>query len=164
MNKKLLLLISMVLLTVGAVHATDSTKLYDPYANVAKDVAAALVKAKKEKKHVLLQIGGNWCVWCYKFNAFVMTDSSLKHLVENNYVVYHLNYSKENKNLDYMKKLGFPQRFGFPVLVVLDADGNRLHTQNSAYLEKDRGYDYDKVKSFFADWAPAALLESRYKE
>ena len=149
---------------IVSAHAGDSTKLYDPYANVAKDVAQALAKAKKERKHVILQIGGNWCVWCYRYNAFVMTDSALKHLVENNYVVYHLNYSKENKNLDYLKKLGYPQRFGFPVFVVLDADGNRLHTQNSAYLEKDRSYDYDKVKSFYIDWAPAALLDSKYKE
>src|SRR5689334_6956205 len=145
-------------------RAADTTKLYNPKANAEKDIAAAIVQAKKEGKHVILQIGGNWCVWCYRFNSFVMTDSSLKHLVENNYIVYHLNYSKENKNLDYLKKLGYPQRFGFPVLVVLDADGNRLHTQNSAYLEKDRGYDYDKVRSFFADWAPAAFIESRYKE
>lgn len=158
------MLMAMGMLASVSSYANDSTKLYDPKANVAKDVAEALAKAKKEKKHVLLQIGGNWCVWCYRFNSFVMTDSSLMHLVENNYVVYHLNYSKENKNLDYLKKLGFPQRFGFPVLVVLDADGNRLHTQNSGYLEKGNGYDVEKVKSFFADWAPAAFDANKYKE
>jgi len=150
--------------TYASVHANDSTKLYNPAANVSKDVAAALAKAKKGKKHVLLQIGGNWCVWCYRFNNFVQSDTALKRLVEENYVVYHLNYSKENKNLDYLKKLGYPQRFGFPVLVILDANGNRLHTQNSGYLEKDKGYDEEKVKSFFADWAPSALDESKYKE
>lgn len=151
------------LFTLSA-QANDSTRLYDPHANVEKDVQAALIKAKKEGKHVLLQVGGNWCVWCYKFNAFVQLDSSLKRAMENNYVVYHLNYSKENKNLDYLKKLGYPQRFGFPVMVILDADGNRLHTQNSALLEKGNGYDHDKVKSFFEDWAPSALNGNLYKE
>ncbi|MBD0276438.1 MAG: thioredoxin family protein [Bacteroidota bacterium] len=144
--------------------ANDTTKLYDPYANVAADVQKALAKAKKEQKHVLLQIGGNWCVWCYRFNAFVQLDSSLKKLLDNNYVVYHLNYSKENKNLDYLKKLGFPQRFGFPVLVVLDANGNRLHTQDSSLLEKGNGYDAGKVKSFLINWSPSALNEIFYKE
>ncbi|HEV7621048.1 MAG TPA: thioredoxin family protein [Flavisolibacter sp.] len=145
-------------------HAGDTTKLYDPTANVQKDLIKILAKAKKEKKHVLLQIGGNWCVWCYRFNSFVLTDTSLKHLLENNYVLYHLNYSKENKNLDYLKKLDFPQRFGFPVLVVLDADGNRLHTQDSSLLEKGNGYDQEKVKGFFINWAPSALNEVYYKE
>src|SRR5206468_5606885 len=117
-------------------RASDSSYLYKPYANVEQDVAAALVKAKKENKHVLLQIGGNWCVWCYRFNSFVQLDTSLKNILDKNYVLYHLNYSKENKNLDYLKKLGFPQRFGFPVLVVLDANGKQLHTQDSSLLEK----------------------------
>ncbi|HWJ26638.1 MAG TPA: thioredoxin family protein [Flavisolibacter sp.] len=143
--------------------AGDSTHLYDPNANVQKDVAAALAKAKKEKKHVLLQIGGNWCVWCYRFNSFMEMDPTLKKILDNNYVVYHLNYSPENKNLDYLKKLGFPQRFGFPVLVVLDADGNRLHTQDSSLLDKGYGYDKDKVKNFLMNWAPAALDEVFYR-
>ena len=158
-----ILFILFLLVSLNA-SANDTTKLYNPYSNVEKDVAAALVKAKKEKKHVLLQIGGNWCVWCYRFNSFVLTDSTLKHLLENNYILYHLNYSKENKNEAYMKKLGFPQRFGFPVLVILDAEGNRIHTQDSSLLEKGNGYDKDKVKSFLMNWSPAMLDERMYRE
>lgn len=154
----------LFLFVVFNATANDSTRLYNPKADVAKDVAQLLVKAKKEKKHVLLQIGGNWCVWCYRFNSFVQTDSTLKKLVSNNYVVYHLNYSPENKNLEYLKKLGYPQRFGFPVLVVLDADGARLHTQDGALLEKGNGYDSEKVKGFLKSWSPAALDALLYKE
>ena len=145
-------------------YSNDSTKLYNPAANVVKDVAAALSKAKKEKKNVLLQIGGNWCVWCYRLNSFIQTDSILKKLVSDNYVLYHLNHSKENKNLSYLKKLGYPQRFGFPVLIVLDADGRQLHTQDSALLEKGNGYDEEKVKSFLRNWAAGAFDEMHYKE
>jgi len=145
-------------------HAGDSTKLYNPSANVSKDVEQALAKARKEKKNVLLQVGGNWCVWCYRLNSFIQTDSLLKRLLNDNYVLYHLNYSKENKNLDYLKKLGYPQRFGFPVLIVLDANGKQLHTQDSALLEKGNGYDEEKVKSFLKNWAPGAFDEMLYKE
>jgi thioredoxin-related protein len=143
--------------------AADSTRLYNPYANVQKDMEVVLAKAKKEKKHVLIQIGGNWCVWCYRFNSFVLTDSTLRSLVEQNYIVYHLNYSPENKNLEYLKKLGYPQRFGFPVLVILDAEGNRLHTQDGTLLEKGNGYDKEKVRSFFINWSPSALDPVFYK-
>ena len=41
-----------------------------------------------------------------------------------------INYSKENKNPETMALLEYPQRFGFPVLVVLDAAG-----KPSAYAE-----------------------------
>lgn len=136
---------------------TTRTRLYNPAANVAKDIDALLVQAKKENKHLLIQVGGNWCVWCYKLNSFVNSDSSITNLIKANYVVYHLNYSKENKNLDYLQKLENPQRFGFPVLVVLNKDGRRLHTQDSALLEKGNGYDADKIKNFLAQWSPAAL-------
>jgi thiol:disulfide interchange protein len=162
--KSIRLLFAALLFFSLQTSANDSTQLYNPAANAAKDVQQALMKAKKENKHVLIQIGGNWCIWCYRFNSFVQLDTALKNIMENNYVVYHLNYSPENKNLDYLKKLGYPQRFGFPVMVVLDADGNRLHTQDSALLEKGNGYDTDKVKSFFANWAPVAFNPAHYKE
>jgi thiol:disulfide interchange protein len=158
----LVFLLALQSLWVGA---NDSTKLYNPYADVAKDIAQALIEAKKEKKQVLLQIGGNWCVMCYRFNSVVKTNSVLTQLMESNYVVYHLNYSKENKNLTYLKKLGYPQRFGFPVLVVLDgATGAVLHTQDAGLLQKGNGYDADRIKSFLKNWAPGAFDEALYKE
>ena len=153
-----------VLLISMQSFAGDTTKLYNPRADVKKDVAAALAKAKREGKHVMLQVGGNWCVWCYRYDGFVKADTALRRITEENYVVYHLNYSPENKNLAYLKTLGFPQRFGFPVFVVLDAKGNRLHTQDSGLLEKEKSYDADKVKTFLQAWSPAALNASLYKE
>jgi hypothetical protein len=77
-------------------------------------------------------------------------------------VVVPVNYSKENKNEKVLEKLGFPQRFGFPVFVILDAKGNRIHTQNSAYLEADGGYNKEKVLGFFKQWSPAALDPKTY--
>jgi thioredoxin-related protein len=144
--------------------ANDSTRLYNPRANAAQVVEKLLARAKKEKKQVLLQIGGNWCVACYQLNSFMQRDSTLKNLLNNNYLLYHLNYSPENKNSEYLKKLGFPQRFGFPVLVVLDTAGNRLHTQDVVLLEKGNGYDKEKIKSFLVQWSTSALDEVFYKE
>jgi thioredoxin-related protein len=158
-----IIIIFFILFSVKS-YANDTTHLYDPYANVSKDLATAIAKAKKDKKHVMVVIGGNWCVWCYRFNSFVEMDKDLKNIQDNNYVVYHMNYSKENKNLNYMEKLGYPQRFGFPVMVILDADGNRIHTQDSGYLEKGNGYDKDKVKLFLQQWSPSALNPVYYKE
>lgn len=144
--------------------ASDSTKLYNPAAEARKELASAVAKAKKEGKHVLIQVGGNWCIWCYRFHDFVAKDTALSRIENEGFVVYHLNYSKENKNLDVLKSLGFPQRFGFPVFVVLDGDGKPLHTQDSSLLEEGKGYNAAKVKSFFQAWSPAALDEKKYRE
>jgi thioredoxin-related protein len=162
-NKMKFIFILFFFLSITA-FGNDSTKLYNPRANVEKDVAAALQKAKLEKKHVLLQIGGNWCVMCYRFNSFIFLDTAIKKLVVKNYVLYHLNYSNENKNLAYLKKLNFPQKFGFPVLVVLNADGELIHTQDSTLLQKGNGYDTEKVKDFLRNWSPTPIMEMFYKD
>ena len=157
-------IVSLVLLVSMQGIAGDSTKLYNPAADVKKDVATAIAKAKKEGKHVMLQVGGNWCVWCSRYDGFVKGDTALNRITNENYVVYHLNYSPENKNLAFLKTLGFPQRFGFPVFVVLDNNGQRLHTQDSGLLEKEKSYDPAKVKTFLQAWSPNALDENNYKE
>ena len=136
--------------------ANDSTRLYNPRANAEKDVTLLLEKAKRENKRLLLQIGGNWCLMCYRLNAFIQTDSTLKNLVAENFISYHLNYSPENKNSAYLAKLGNPQRYGFPVLVVLSADGKPLHTQNMSLMLKGNGYDYNKLKTFLQHWRSEA--------
>src|ERR1700754_2112229 len=131
----LLCLLFTALQTKAQEPARDLEHIYTPTADAVKDLAAAKQKALAEHKHVLIQIGGNWCIWCKRFTKFTHDDAELRASLEKNYVVYHLNYSKENKNLPVLQSLGYPQRFGFPVLVVLDAQGNRLHTQNSGLLE-----------------------------
>lgn len=158
--------IAAFLLLSVAGFSQDMTKfkLYKPEENAEKGIKEAVKKAKDENKHVMIQIGGNWCIWCARFNQFVTDDKSLDSLVNANYVVYHLNYSKENKNESLLEKYEFPQRFGFPVFLVLDGKGDLLHTQNSAYLEAGKGYDKEKVSGFFTDWSKKALDPSQYKE
>ena len=104
-------LFSLVLFVSLKSFAGDTTKLYNPAANVKKDVAAAVAKAKKEGKHVMLQVGGNWCIWCARFHEFVTKDAQLDSLMNANYVVYHLNYSKENYNAKLLTKYHFIFKF-----------------------------------------------------
>jgi thioredoxin-related protein len=162
---KKLAIVFVLLITVFASKATttDTTHLYDPKANAEADIAKAIAQAKKENKHVFIQAGGNWCIWCLRFNNFINSTPTLDSMVKADYVVYHLNYSKENKNEAVMAKYGFPQRFGFPVFIILDGDGNRIHTQNSAYLEQNNWYSKEKVTEFLRNWRPAALNPANYK-
>jgi thioredoxin-related protein len=150
----------------GTIFSQDLSKfnLYRPNENASQAITEAVKKAKAQKKHVFIQIGGNWCIWCARFNDVVTKDASIDSLISDNYVVYHLNYSKENKNEKLLAAYSYPQRFGFPVFLVLDGNGKLLHTQNSGYLEKDKGYDREKIIGFFKDWSPAALESNQYKE
>lgn len=161
MKKGIFSLIFLAGFFVTAV-ASDTTLLYNPKANASVDIATAVALAKNGNKHVLIQAGGNWCVWCLRFNQFSTSDSQIDSLTKANYVVYHLNYSTENKNEATFAKLGYPQRFGFPVFIVLDQKGSVIHIQNSAYLELGKSYDKEKVMEFLKQWSVAALDPKNY--
>lgn len=144
--------------------AQDDSKIYNPKANAASDIATAVTMADSLGKNVLLQIGGNWCPWCIKFNKFCKTDSVIDTLIQNNFIVVHVNYSIENKNLEILKSYGYPQRFGFPVFVILDNKGNRLHTQDSGLLELGKSYDRNKIITFLTNWTLRALKPENYEK
>lgn len=157
MKKTYLIILLSLISASSIISQTEKTKLYHPEADAKVDIASAVSKANTEGKHVLLQIGGNWCSWCITFDKKVKETESLKTLLNENYIAYHLNYSQENLNEDILAELGYPQRFGFPVFVVLDGNGKRLHTQNSSYLEEGKGHSEKKIAEFFKQWRPKAI-------
>ncbi|HKG08339.1 MAG TPA: thioredoxin family protein [Pedobacter sp.] len=172
MNK--LLIIALLALSVPAFAQNKETvKIYNPQADAHADIDAAVAKAKKAGKHVFIQIGGNWCTWCVAFHRMVDNTSELKQLLNDNYETVLVNYSPENKNEPVLASLGYPQRFGFPVFLILDGNGKLLHTQNSAYLEtpdvdektgkKKTGHDVKVVSNFLQGWTAKALDPSSYK-
>ncbi len=134
-------------------------KIYNPDLDVNKQFEEAMEKAKSQNKHIMLQIGGNWCAWCIRYHRFIKNEVELDSMLNADYVVVLINYSPryKDKNKEFFKKLGSPLRFGFPVFVVTDSEGKRLHTQNSWYLEKDSSFDKGKVKAFFRNWTVKAV-------
>lgn len=138
-------------------------KLYNPSANAKQDIALAVKKANEEGKHVLIQFGGNWCGWCILFHDKVEANDTLKTAMDESYVTVLVNWSIENKNEEVFEMYDHPERFGFPVFIVLDGNGKRLHTQNSAYLEEGAGHSTRKVLEFFRHWSPAALDPKNFK-
>ncbi|HET8573573.1 MAG TPA: thioredoxin family protein [Edaphocola sp.] len=136
---------------------TGSKPFYNPKADARADIKNATAQAEKEHKNVMLQIGGNWCIWCTRFHNLIETNDSLNKLMSENYVYLPVNYDQNNKNSPLWAELGFPQRFGFPVFVILDKEGKIIHIQNSAYLEEGKGHSPGKVAQFLKNWSPAAV-------
>ncbi|MFT4017032.1 MAG: thioredoxin family protein [Agriterribacter sp.] len=161
--------IFMLCLTIffsGTLYAQNNAAkplLYHPEENATASIENAVKKANAENKQVFIQAGGNWCSWCIEFNRFTHADPQIDSLLKADYIVYHLNYSKENKNEKIFAQYQFPQRFGFPVFLILNDKGELIHTQNSAYLEAGKSYDKDKVLAFLKDWNRTALNADTYK-
>ena len=157
----MIIFLSVVLVT--AAQDMEKFRLYKPGENATPELEKAIRLADSLGKHVFVQIGGNWCVWCARFHEYINMDRQIDSAMKANYIVYHLNYSSENRNTAIMTRLGFPQRFGFPVFVILNRKGEKLHIQNSAYLEQGRSYNKSKLMEFLDQWSPAAVDPARYK-
>ncbi|MBC6108821.1 thioredoxin family protein [Pedobacter fastidiosus] len=172
--KKILILLTAVLISTTAFSQAkkEAVHIYNPQANAKADLASAVTKASKENKNVLVQVGGNWCSWCIAFHNLVDSTATLKQYINDNFETVLVNYSPENKNEAVLADLGFPQRFGFPVFLVLDGKGNVLHIENSAYLETEEvasngkrkvGHDVKKITSFLKGWTVTAVNPETYK-
>jgi thioredoxin-related protein len=162
---KSIYILTVLLVLSFTARSQQKVEIYNPDADAAADIAKATTQAAEQGKHVFLQIGGNWCPWCIRFHKFVHEDAQLDSILNANYVVVKVNYSKEKPNNKVLSSLGYPQRFGFPVFVILDGKGKLLHIQDSGLLEEGKGYSPDKVRSLFLMWSAESirLAAEKYK-
>jgi thiol:disulfide interchange protein len=133
--------------------------IYDVKANGTEQIEKALMQARKERKNVLLQFGANWCGWCHKLHGLFASDKAIAAELKKNYVVVLIDVDK-NHNADVVKKYDNPVRFGLPVIVVLDAQGKPLTTQDTAKLEVGDHHDPGKVMDFLRQWTPKPKTEA----
>ena len=130
-------------------------RVYDENADARQQIAAALAKAKKENRRVLLQWGGNWCTWCIKLDELCRTNPALKKKLQYEYDVVHIDAGRDGKNLDLAKSYGANcDKEGYPYLTILDADGKPLVNTGTPVFEVDgqsvaAGHDAAKLLEFF---------------
>ncbi len=158
MKIKTLILFLLMLVPVSySLNQTDSSEYipvekFDPARDPEKDLLDAVKEAKRTNKRILLDIGGDWCIWCHYLDKFFEENKDVSEFMHKNYVVVKVNYSKENENKEFFAK--FPEVDGYPHFFVLDKNGKLLHSQSTGELEKGRGHDREKVFSFLKKWAP----------
>ena len=146
---------------------TALKKVYNEDINPIEQIDQALVKAKSESKFVVCQVGGNWCPWCLRFADFITNDTTISKVIDESFVYIHVNYDpRKSEGEDkvqlakkMLERLNNPERFGFPVFVVLDDEGRVLHIQDSSFLEEGKSYNQEKVLRFFKNWTPKAVKQ-----
>jgi|SRR5579859_1231969 len=150
----LLVLVSPALLEAEqkAADLQPQREKFDPTRDPAKDVAAAVEAASKSSQRILLDVGGEWCPWCRKLDAFFEDNKDVAEFLHKNFVVVKVNFSQENRNEKFLSQ--YPTIKGYPHLFVLDTNGKFLHSQSTGELENGDHHDHDKVFAFLKKWAP----------
>ena len=145
----------LFLLSAGFIYAQSTVDKpapkFDPKANPTLDLKKAIKQAKKENKRIILDVGGEWCIWCHRIDEFIAQNEDIYKFMHNNFVVLKINYSKENKNEKFLS--GYPQIEGYPHFFVLEKNGKLLHSQNTGLLENGKSYDAEKMMEFLKEWS-----------
>lgn len=144
------LLISSVMFSQSSTAKFPSS--FDPSRDAEKDFKMALEDAKSSGKRILLDVGGSWCSWCKRLDAFIEENKEIKDLMTSGFITLKINFSPDNKNEAFLSK--FPKVEGYPHLFVVENDGKLLHSQNTGELEKDLSYSKEKMLVFLKKWAP----------
>ena len=125
---------------------------FDPNRNAAKDVKDAVSEAQRVNKRIILDVGGDWCIWCYRIDNFIESHNEIKDYLNKNFILVKVNYSKENKNEEFLSK--YPQIPGYPHFFMLESDGKLLHSQDTSEFEEGKNYSTEKMMAFLKKWAP----------
>ena len=156
--KHLLLIISLVFLTSKISFSQEQNihkvkYIFDPKNDAKADVEAAVKEAAIDHRPVFLLIGGDWSYWSRLFYN-TMDKEPFNRLLAEKYIFLLINFSPSNKNEELLTSLGSPKYAGYPIIMLLNEKGNKIHCQNSDEFKIDtRNYDENRILDSLKSWA-----------
>ena len=125
---------------------------YDPSRNPADDLAQAIPVAQAENKRIMLELGGDWCIWCKYMDEFYASHPDILQYRIDHYVLIKVNVSEDNANEGFLSQ--YPAVDGYPHIFILENTGKFLHSQDTAELEDGNvSYVPEVFMSFLEKWA-----------
>jgi thiol:disulfide interchange protein len=125
--------------------------IYSETANPRAEIAAALAKARREHKRVLLDFGGDWCPDCQVLNIYFHQPANAA-LLDRHFVLVDVWIGQMDKNIDLAAKYGVPIAKGVPALAVLTPDGKAVYSQQTGQFNDMRHMESKSVTEFLEKW------------
>lgn len=102
-------------------------QVYDENANADAVVQAAFDRARKSKKRVIIDLGGNWCGDCIVLANFLKLPE-MHRFMEKYYEEAQVDVGRFNKNLQVQARFGYKERLkGVPTLLIATPDGKLVN-------------------------------------
>ena len=127
------------------------TDLYPADADAKKEIDEALKLAARDKKRVLLILGGNWCYDCHVLDR-ALHEGEAGKVARKHFLLVHVDIGEGDKNLDLVKKYKTTLDKGVPVVVVLNTDGNSLYSSDDGEFEAARKMMKKDLVAFLMRW------------
>src|SRR2546428_12677686 len=125
--------------------------LYPANADAKREIDEGLERAVKEKKHVLLIFGANWCYDCHVLDR-ALHEGEAGLIVKGRFVLVHVDIGEGDKKLDLAKKYKKPLGKGVPAGAILKGDGTLLYSSGDGEFESARTMMKKDLKAFLQRW------------
>lgn len=147
--------------------AAAKPKVYDEQADATRDLAAAVARAKRDHKRVLVQWGANWCGWCVWLSGLMKSDAKLAAKLREEYEVVPVDVGQFDKHLDLAKSLG-AQFKSIPYLTIVGDDGKAVTHSNTEPFELKDGkdgahHDVAKLLAFLTEHQSQPLVAAEVR-
>lgn len=126
---------------------------YDAKANANAQVDAAIARAKKDGKEVLIDLGGNWCADC-RIMAGLMELPEMQSFLKAHYEMVSVDVGRFNKNLQIPARYGITTRLeGVPAFLIATPDGKLLNPGHVSAIQDARHMTPQALADWLAQWA-----------
>lgn len=142
-NMKKIILISALLFCSNG-WSLSEYRPYDETADAHQDITEAVKLAEKSGKHILLEMGGNWCPDCRTLGAYLARED-IKAWLDDRFIVVPVDVGEWDKNIDIAERYGNPISEGIPALVVLDKNENVVFATLAGELASARNMSGDDL-------------------
>ena len=132
-------------------QAVYTVAIYNPEGDPAVDLAMTVKRAQAEGKRIILQVGGDWCQFCHRLDAFIRDTPSVAAGLHDGFLIMKVSYTQgQNENTDFLSQ--YPNVAGYPHWYVLESDGTLLHSQDTSKIQQGNDYSEPKLLAFIDRW------------
>ena len=124
---------------------------YDATRDPSRDLQDAMAQATKTNRRILIEVGGDWCVYCGIMDATFDGHPELRKELTDHYVLLKVNYSKENPNDTFLSR--YPAISDYPHFFVLDSKGTLVRSQPTHSFEHKKTYNAGKIDDFLKKYS-----------
>jgi thioredoxin-related protein len=141
----------LIAAALALVGCTQSGAGYDPARDPVQDLDTAVERAAHEHKHIVLMVGGEWCRWCHALKDFLDGNETVRTAWDAGFVTVKVNVSDENPNEAFLSQ--YPEFDAVPHLIVLDQQGEFLHSQGTeGFGADDEAFAAEPMLEFVRRW------------
>ena len=127
---------------------------YDEKANADAQVDAAIARAKKSGKRVMIDLGGNWCADC-RIMAGLMELPEMERFLNAHYEIVSVDVGRFNRNLQIPARYGITQRLeGVPAFLVVTTEGKLVNAGRVSAIQDARHMTPQALADWLAQWTP----------